>query len=508
MRFVTAVYNTLFCSIPICHKDLAYVSCSFYLKSKLNAVLNMISVKSKRNDCNRISENSIHKATTYVNPVRKVKHFPPATKEWINSIYVYNNDNTVKDLPVLDKTLISLIRAYFNLYSNNLRKRLKKHGSKRFEIRKARRLINRIFVGKPELKHGTDNIQITLYVYNIEKKYFINKINKIFAVYKLSGQNRSKLSESNKTKTLYIKKTNDAGTKIKHKLNDHKKAFFILKTYKTEPNDIMHTNIYNKYFIRNYINKFLRKEVISVFYKQMLVFNRSKFEKRYVSFLANNIAANYNKKIEFNFVNLKHVYLDSKIFSNTLVTKLKKLARLKKSFLIGVTNFLYMFKVPRVSSLSVYNEIFNRQYLNQNINNNILYNSGYAHDKLNYVKHDVMDDIFDITNFITKLDVNKYKNLDTIHQISTLIRAFDNTKYKIINGVRLEIAGRFTKRTSAARSVYKIRNKGSIRNKDSSTKGLPAVLLKGYAKSNLQLNKVYSKVRGGSFGIKSYLSGG
>lgn len=507
MKALIIIRDVLSLPIPSSHINIRLTLYSFCvsvcLRNKVNTQLNIIDKKSMHNDYSMKVKNSTDKPIVYTNQVRKIKHFPPANKEWINSIYAYNN--TIKNLPILDKTLTSLIRGYFNLYSNILRNKLRKHGSKRFEIRKARRLINRVYIGKPELKHGTDNIVITLYIYNIEKKYFINRIKKMPAVYKLNSKNASNTDIQEKIKVLYLKKTGNASIKIKHKLNNHKKLF-LLKTYK--PNDNTIINRYNKHFLRNYVTKFLRKEIVSIFHKQTLLFSKSKFEKKYITFLANHIMTIYNKKVEFNFVNLKHVYLDSQIFSDVLVTKLKKLAKLKKSFLIGITNFLHMFNVPRISSLSVHNEIFNRQYINQNVNNNILYNPNFTSHNYNNTEFDIMDNIFDITKFITKLDTNKYKTLSTIYHVTTLIKTFNTTKYKIINGIRLEIAGRFTKRSSAARSVFKIRNKGSIKNKDSSTKGLPSVLLKGYAKSNLQFNKVYSKVRGGSFGIKSSLSGG
>lgn len=413
-------------------------------------------------------------------------------------------------MPAIDITLASLVRSYFNLYSKTLRNKFRKHGSRRFEIRKSRRLIKRIHIGRPELKHGADNIIITLYIYNLEKKYLNNKILKIPAIYK---HNSTTLNKITKAKNLYLNKTNVTGTLIKNKLSEQKKFFSLLKKNKVVFDRSTNIDSYKKQFTKIYIRKFLRRESISIFYKQMLAFNRSKFEKRYVYFLAKNIMSIYNKKVEFNFVNLKHIYLDSEISSKALITKLKKLAKLKKYFLTGIDNFLHMFKVPRVSSLSVYDEIFNRKFITQNINNNTLYNINLpSNENAAAAKQDVMDNILKLSRFTEAStaisDVNKYKTLNTIYRITALIGAFKSTKYKIINGVRLLIAGRFTKRTSAARSVFKIRNKGSVRNKDSSIKGLPAVILKGYAHSNLQYNKVYSKVRGGSFGIKNSLSGG
>lgn len=407
-----------------------------------------------------------------------------------------------------------LIRSYFNLYNNKLRKKIRKHGSKRFEIRKSRRLMNKIFIGKPELKHSNDNIVITIYVYNAEKKYLINKMQKLAAIYKINtlknfnklNYNKLKFNKINKAKALYLKKTKKASVDIKSKLDKYKKSFYILKRIKTKKiyENFFYIDQYEKYFFKIYVKKFLRKEIFSNFYKQMLIFNRQKFEMKYARHLANNIAKIYNKKIQFNFVSLKHIYLDSQIFSTALVIKLRRLSRIKKNFLIGLKRFLNMFKVPRINSLDIYNDMFNRQMINQNINNdNIIAIKNYLEIMQQHtLSEDITDNTVKYGNFISHTNITSLKNLSITYYMSTFTKAFNSIKYKLINGVRLEVAGRFTKRSSAARSVFKIRNKGSIKNKDSSYKGLPAILLRGHAKSNLQFNKVYSKVRGGSFGIK------
>ena len=517
---IDTTYNILSTPVPQPHCCSTLTFNSFYANSKLLAMLNLLSVKSRNNNYDIETGNvnlrrSHPTENTYTNPVKKIKHFPPANKEWVNSTYVYNN--TIKDFPILDKILSKLIRSYFNLYNNKLRTKIRKHGSRRFEIRKSRRLMNRIFMGKPELKHSNDSVVITIYLYNLEKKYLFNKINKTPAIYKIStldkfnelnDQNKTAVSKINSEKSIYLKKTNKAGVSIKSKLDSHGKAFFILRKPRTNNKSISNIASYKKHYMKSYINKFLRKEITSNFYKQMLIFNKQKFEKRYVTHLAKNVGEMYNKKIEFNFVSLKHIYLDSQIFSMGLVTKLKRLARIKRSFLIGLKQFLIMFKVPRINTIHTYNEIFNRQMVSQNINsNNILVKTNFIDVTRGDPKQDIIDNTLNIAKLITKIDLSEFKAFSTVLQTSSLIKAFNSVKYKIINGVRLEIAGRFTKSSSAARSVFKIRNKGSIKNKDSSNKGLPTVLLKGYAKSNLQYNRVHNKVRGGSFGVKGWLSG-
>lgn len=83
----------------------------------------------------------------------------------------------------------------------------------------------------------------------------------------------------------------------------------------------------------------------------------------------------------------------------------------------------------------------------------------------------------------------------------------EEIKYKRLAGVRLEAAGRLTRRYTASRSISILRYKGNLINVDSSYKGLSTVILKGNLKSNLQYSKLSSKTRIGSFGIKGSVSG-
>ena len=78
--------------------------------------------------------------------------------------------------------------------------------------------------------------------------------------------------------------------------------------------------------------------------------------------------------------------------------------------------------------------------------------------------------------------------------------------YKNISGVRLEVKGRLTRRFTASRSLFKIKWKGSLKNIDSSYRGLSSIMLRGYAKSNIQYSLVNSKTRNGAFGLKGWIS--
>ena len=91
---------------------------------------------------------------------------------------------------------------------------------------------------------------------------------------------------------------------------------------------------------------------------------------------------------------------------------------------------------------------------------------------------------------------------NNVHIIHTTKNILDSIKHKSVTGIRIEAAGRLTRRNTAAKSVFKLKYKGNLKNINSSYKGLSTTLLRGHAKSNVQYTKLKSKLRIGSFGLK------
>lgn len=58
------------------------------------------------------------------NYVEKPRHYPPANKEWFNSIYTYGKA-TQKLAPTLDKVTQKLVKGYLDFYSDKLEGRVK-----------------------------------------------------------------------------------------------------------------------------------------------------------------------------------------------------------------------------------------------------------------------------------------------------------------------------------------------------------------------------------------------
>ena len=79
-------------------------------------MLNILALKLKNN-----KSTTLYKKGDYAG---ETKHFPPAIKEWYNSIYAFNK-NTQKSLPAADRFILALLNSYFNLYSRMFEKRIK-----------------------------------------------------------------------------------------------------------------------------------------------------------------------------------------------------------------------------------------------------------------------------------------------------------------------------------------------------------------------------------------------
>ena len=455
-------------------------------------MLNVFNTRLKKDKTQKV------KLENNYNYIGRPRHYPPANKEWFNSIYVYNN-NTIKLLPTIDKVTLKLVKSYFNFYSRKLEKKIK---SRRLRIRGRRLSTNRILISRAELKHTSDKVVVTIYVYNRQKEYYFNKIIRIATIDNLLP---------NKIKIKIIKKKS---LKIISRVKKQKKivwntlGLFSLKKIKALNNKFKN---YETSYMKHYVARSLRKEMLLIYLLQLVSFNESKFEKRYLLPLTSLVKKVYNKKVEFNLVNLKYLYLNSYIFSETLVTKLRN----RNNRLLRVLRTsLLMFKLPSIDRSALYEEIYNRKRKLQNLkvdnttDNLISLKSNTKSQFSDLLERSLLNT--DPKDSIYKLkDFKLYRPLDLVYcnyplfLVNTILKSIRN---KTVSGIRLEVAGRLTRRNTAARSLFKLRYKGNIKNMDSSYKGLSAVLLRGYAKSNLQYTKLKSRIRIGSFGLKGWVS--
>lgn len=384
------------------------------------------------------------------------KDFVPAVRDWKNSIYVYNK-NALSLIPVASRFVIKLVKGYLNSYNLNIESKLRKK-ILRHRLRKLS--INKIFVSDGEFKHTNDKVNITFYVYNRQRlNYLLKVVNKYKRLFK-SGKLLRKFKLIRNVGLNIIKQQEKKGKIITS----------VLPNYSLKVSSVQ--NLYYKYFI----NKSLIRLKYYMYYKQLLYINNAKFENSYLQGLISLIRKIYKKKVEFNIINLKYFFLNSDIFTESLVLKLRKkrsknILRYLKTLVKKVKIKNIIFKRPRYffendKSITVNN--------NNDITNNLL-NNLMEQNKIN-------------SKYLKKVVLN-------------------NIKYKRVSGVRIETAGRLTKRSSASKSQHKVKYNGNLDNVYSSMVGYNSSVLRGNFKPNLNYTNLNSKIRAGSFGVKGWLSG-
>jgi hypothetical protein len=483
----------------------------------------------KKSDNNKVIP--LNKVNNTLGPMR---YFPPVSKEWSNSIYVYNNI-TLKTLSIANKNLSTLIKSYFNLYFSK-----KLLHNKLIPTRFRRLFVSKIFTSKAELKHTSNKVLITLYVYNEERRILINRLNRIKAILFPSHVNtsneaykeivslsslRKKLNLIKKEGSYFFlswledikkhligeikleKKNLEAINKLRTKeekvleiqtLEENLQT--ILDIIFSSENDPTSHKHYEDIYI-NILNKtLLEKEMaIITYYKLLLSLNEYKFEDIFLSRLSPLISKIYNKKVEFNIVNLKAIYLNSDIFTQAIALKLKN----RNNRLLKVLrSFLYMVKLPKVNLLKERFARIDIKNIWVNRVKNLTVNCLTINTKKDSINN-LLTGLFTNSDFSKKLQgsgVNKGKT-------SLLDSVFLFLKNKSMAGVRLEAKGRLTRRFTASRSVFKVKWKGSLKNIDSSYRGLSSVMLRGHRKSNVEYSMVNSKTRNGAFGLKGWISG-
>ena len=381
------------------------------------------------------------------------KDFVPAVRDWKNSIYVYNK-NALNLIPVAGRLVNSLIKGYFNSYDSDIESELRKE---RLRHRLMKLSTNKIFVSDGEFKHTNDKVNITLYVYNRQKLNYLLKLKKRYL---------SLFKEEKFLKKLDL--IRKVGLNILEKQKENIKILTnVLPNYYSEVYSIQN------FYYKNFIIKSLKGLKYYMVYKQLLYVNKTKFEYLYLQGLINLIRKIYKKNVEFNIINLKYFYFNSDTFTQPLVLKLRKERKLLRYL-------KFLVKKSKIKKIKLDTK------------------SRYIFD---------LDGLFTTDDYIdnTNSMLNKFMTLNKTKYLKKVV--LNNIKYKRVSGVRIEGAGRLTKRYTASRSQHKVSYKGNLENYYPSIKGYPSSLLRGNFKPNLQYTKLNSKSRIGSFGVKGWISG-
>ena len=279
-----------------------------------------------------------------------------------------------------------------------------------------------------------------------------------------------------------------------------------IKILSNSEKSLIFTNLLNNLYTFNYPDyeyykkKADRKYLKSLYRLQYLLkFNSVKFERPFITRLINLIERLYNKKIEFNIINLNKMHLNSDILTQAIVLKLKNK---KNKFFKIFRSSLNKVKIPNVDRLNEKIDQSNRKnyFINSIRNvyiNNMFDNKTSKGDSLN----ELLSNYFSSGNNLEIEDLyNVKRNISLRDYVLRYLKHFR------LGGVRLEAKGRLSKRFTASRSVFKLNWKGGLKNVDSSFKGLSTVMLRGNSKSNVEYTMLKSKYRIGAFGIKGWVS--
>lgn len=163
---------------------------------------------------NKSLSSSINDKFSAAKALNETKHYTPATKEWVNSVYFFNKD-FIKTIPAADNAVNRLIKSYFSISPI-----LNKKKSRRVELRFKRLSLNRILVSKAEMKHTNNKVVVTVYLYNKNKKTMLYRLKKLYKTLYFTVNDRAtslRTSNMNKiTSALSLRQNNNDKTTAYH----------------------------------------------------------------------------------------------------------------------------------------------------------------------------------------------------------------------------------------------------------------------------------------------------
>jgi hypothetical protein len=474
-----------------------------------------------------------------LNKIQPLKHFPSSTREWNNSIYVYNKHN-INLIPLAKIISTKFIKSYFDLYNYKIEKKVRKINLKA----QLRRLsCNKIHINRGEYKHTNNKTTVNLFVFNRQQHNYITDLNRKFfpkkKIYNELKQNRNLRRKFNiNSKWFFFGKKKPVNSVIE--LQDLKQENKLLHEKLLEGNN---SNVYKpfKKSSNNYHDnkpKDLLDQKLQTLKKIALSLNlifrdgglkHKNFMLKTLFMLKRRNLWRIVKRKKYKIIrnlNKKNNWYITMYVNNYYKKIISKYLRKLKLF-VYYEQLLYINK-------SKHNYVY-LQYLNQFIFN--LYNKNIEYNLINLKRMHLHSDIL-TKSIVLKLSKKKNRLVRVLKNIKKKIRVksknyflnkkiekkklnirrfwgtyggkemlFKQLKYKKTTGFRVELKGRLSRRYTASRSVSKLTRKGNLLNLDSSYKKNSTVLLRGNLKSSLQYTKLKSKSRIGSYGIKGWVSG-
>lgn len=383
-----------------------------------------------------------------------------------------------------DSNLMRLLKSYFNMEISH--KILK---TKRMANRFKRLTTKRIYIGKGDLKHTSSKTIITFYVYNTQKMFLSRAhfLTKKALFYPKKGLVRYKNEDINKNiiitynRPLNLKEflalpehfydlylnlialtvdINNLGlSNLDLQRNILIKMVNLSLITEDEKNETL-INLYNNIFFINTntttgfytLIEDLQRYYLRTFrkYKYLLGFHKMKFSKPFISRLTTLVQNIYNKKVEFNIVNLKKMHFNSDIYTQAVALKLRSrensLYRVLKSSLRKV-------KLPEINRVSEKIHYINKDKLLVNLIRNDNVSSMFSADN---PKSDQLNNL--ILKFYPTSD-NLYVENKGFKGRNVSLRTYvlKSLKHLKLRGIRVEAKGRITRRFTASRSVFKMK---------------------------------------------------
>lgn len=468
------------------------------------------------------------------------KHFPSSTREWNNSIYVYNK-NALNLIPVASLSATKIIKSYFLSFNSNLERNIR---TRKLRIRFRKLSLNKIFIGNSEFKHTNNKVVVNLYLFNRERKNYSIVLKKRYNFWgKRNRRVWTKMHTKEKEKILTWKKATKMFYFIIKRVNSILELITIrynLKKYRLIM-DIKYNPLNVKLKLRS-IKLLYLKELNNLLKKRNTKTAKPLNKKRkYFDKQLNKAVFQLQKKYWLNFyyflnrLNINHISSLSIVeIENKLEFAFNKYKREFRKHSINKILLYYYYKQLISINKSKFNYSY-LQYLKKHLEN--LFNKDIEFNLINlkrfYLNSDILSEsvklkitrnrrrlfrhlsklknkvkikekLFYVNSTISK---NVSKNILNQEKNSIKKNIIKDIKHKNVTGFRIEAKGRLTRRHTASRSVTKVRYKGNLLNADSSFKGLSAIILKGNLEANLQYTKSKSKTRIGSYGLKTWVSG-
>lgn len=432
-----------------------------------------------------------------------------------------------------------------NSYSNKYLLLRKQRFLKRLRIKenKKKNFLKKTFISLPEIKHLNNKSIITVSIYNRNNLILKKKIYKLYKMFiykkkkKLSLLNHIKYgiikAESKSLNliellnlfpenTKYLNRNKYSlinylrlslykriyaffkyGSGLTSKKRPFKKVFALInnksfdllfnKPFAALLYDIKKVNLRKLKKIKKVLKRKYKKLLKYKYFVMLLCFYKFRLNNSNLLGLKNIIRKMYGKKIVFRIINLKYMYLDSNIIAEAITKKLrdrkKRILHILKSVIKNIK------KVSLVENLWAASDAFPKKNINSTSNKLDSFASLISRRKI-YNKTPIS--LISSEDLLAKSKDKKEKDIRGV--------ILYNLNNKIVTGIKLQGSGRLTKRLTASRSVTKFRNKGTLKNINSSLKSISTIMLRGYFKSNLQYVNINSYNRNGSFGVKSWVS--